>query len=65
MTNEHIKKIFKDFKLDETSVIKKFRITTKDGKVSNEIAKFHIETEFEKYRVIKINCLCLILISIC
>ncbi len=65
MTNEHIKKILKYFKLDENSVIKKFRITTEDGKVSNEIAKFHIETEFEKYRVIKINCLCLILISLC
>lgn len=65
MTNEHIKKIVKDSELDENSIIRKLRITTEDGKVSNEIAKFHIETEFEKYRVIKINCLCLILISLC
>ena len=65
MINEHIKKIVKDSELDENSIIRKLRITTEDGKVSNEIAKLHIETEFEKYRVIKINCLCLILISIC
>lgn len=65
MINEHIKKIVKDSELDENSIIRKLRITTEDGKVSNEIAKFHIETEFEKYRAIKINCLCLILISLC
>lgn len=53
MINEHIKKIVKDSELDENSVIRKFRITTEDGKASNEIAKLHIKTEFEKYRAIQ------------
>lgn len=53
MINEHIKKIVKDSELDENTVIRKFRITTEDGKVSNEIAKLHIETVFEKYRAIQ------------
>ena len=51
MINEHIKKIVKDSELDENSVIRKFRITTEDGKVSNEIAKLHIETKSNENEV--------------
>ena len=35
------------------------------GKITAEIAKAKAETEFEKYRVIQTDCLCLTLISTC
>ena len=51
--NYHLKKIFADGEIDESAVIRKFRITAADGKnyVSAKIAEQHALSEFEKYRV--------------
>jgi len=59
--NYHLKKIFSDSELEESSVIRNFRITANDGKnyntnhynLSAEIAKAHAESEFQKYRIIQ------------
>jgi hypothetical protein len=54
--NYHLKKIFSDSELEETAVVRNFRITAQDGKTYNikaEIAKAHAEAEFEKYRIIQ------------
>ena len=59
--NQHLKRIFDDGELIESSVIKKYLITANDGteiltdpgKISAEQAKLHAETEFEKYRIIQ------------
>jgi len=62
--NDHLKKIFADNELDESSVIRNFRITaflqfnqrellTDNGRVAAEVAKTFALTEFEKYRVVQ------------
>ncbi len=62
--NYHLKKIFADGEIDESAVIRKFRITaegvlrlsrkeilTNAGTISAKIAEQHALSEFEKYRV--------------
>ena len=58
--SEHLRTIFNDSELQESSVIRKFRITAADrkvlqdaGQVSAEIACAHGLSEFEKYRVVQ------------
>ncbi len=51
--NHHVKKVLSDSELQEDSVIRNFRITAADGKVTAEIAKAHAESEFEKYRLVQ------------
>ncbi len=58
--SEHLQNIFADNELEESAVIRNFRITAADrevlqdaGKVSNEIAHTHALSEFEKYRVVQ------------
>jgi hypothetical protein len=58
--SEHLKNIFADKELEESAVIRNFRITAADrevlqdaGKVSKEIAHTHALSEFEKYRVVQ------------
>ena len=58
--SEHLKNIFFDNELEESAVIRNFRITAADrevlqdaGKVSKEIAHTHALSEFEKYRVVQ------------
>jgi hypothetical protein len=58
--SEHLQNIFADNELEESAVIRNFRITAADrevlqdaGKVSKEIAHTHALSEFEKYRVVQ------------
>ena len=58
--SEHLKNIVADNELEESAVIRNFRITAADrevlqdaGKVSKEIAHTHALSEFEKYRVMQ------------
>ncbi len=51
--SEHLKNIFKEGELDENSVVRKFRTTANDGKISHQKALEKSAKEYEKFRVIQ------------
>ena len=67
MTLRHIPLTMQDWEKRLNSFIEMFDygILQDAGKVSAEIAKLHAETEFEKYRVFRTDCLCLTSINLC
>ncbi len=48
--SEHIKHIFEEGELQEDSVVRNFRTTAADGKISAELAKKKAEAEYELYK---------------